>query len=1163
MADFAPTPSQLAAMTTRGCALLVSAGAGSGKTKVLTERVLRAVCDSEHPADLDSFLVISFTRAAAGELRGRLMEELAARIAADPGNQRLRRQSALIPRAQIGTIHSFCAQLLRENCQAAGLSPDFKILDEERADAMKAAALDRVLEDCYANPESIPGFLSLADTVGEGRDDRNLASLVLSLHQRMQCHARPERWARQQTELLSAPCGDAGQTPWGRELLEWAKAQTDFYAADLESLIPRMAADEKIQAAYADHFAELADMLRELSRRLAMGWDAAVEALPFTAPRLPRLVKPENPELADFFKDRRSRCLETMKKISASFAAPSAELLRDMAGTAPAMSALLELTLRFDRVYAKDKRERGLADYADLEHFAAQLLTDEDDNPTPLARSLSERYTEIMVDEYQDVSRVQDAIFRALSDGGRKLFLVGDVKQSIYRFRLADPEIFNEKFRDYAAADPAVAQRILLRENFRSRGEILDGANAVFSLCMSRQLGDVDYDEQAALIKGADWYTGAVPKPELLLVRLPAADAEDSPDKTAVEASFVARKIKALVESGATVAAPGGVRPMEYGDVAILLRSANTVGGVYRKALIREGVPVGKAQGSGFFTSVEISTLLSILTLLDNPHKDIPLIAVLRSAAFGFTPDELARIRAADREADLYSALEKAAAEDEKCRSFLEKLSQLRAACADLSAAQTVWEIIERFDLLALCSAMSDGRQRRENLMAFVTLSESFESTGYRGLHRFVLWVQALAEKGQEPAAGGSASAVQILSVHKSKGLEFPVVFLCDTARRFNRSERAEPVLVHPELGLGPRVVDLERRVRYPSLARAAIAMRQEREGLSEEMRLLYVALTRAKERLFVTAAFKDPDKELEKWRPAAVPPIPPETLTRAGSMAGWMIAACLADAGEHVTLTVCGDAGEETQAHPETPACPVDEDALCELRRRLGFRYPHAEAVALPSKVTATELKGREERDPDAVSVAPRTQYAFRMPELGTGQRPLTATERGVATHLVLQYMDFAKGRSRQGIRAEIERLCAARFLSRQEADAVNVSAIERLFSSPLGRRMLAAQDPLREFRFSLLLPADAVYPGAEGEELLLQGVVDCCLREVDGLVIIDYKTDRVKTDEELAARAALYRGQLTAYAAAMSRILGQRVKTCVLFFLSVGRSVELEMEP
>ena len=1161
MADFIPTPSQEAAMTTRGCALLVSAGAGSGKTKVLTERVLRAVCDSAQPADLDSFLVISFTRAAAGELRGRLMEELAARLAADPGNQRLRRQSALLPRAQIGTIHSFCAQLLRENCQAVGLSPDFKILDEERADAMRAAALDRVLEACYADPDSLPGFLALADTAGEGRDDRNLAQLVLTLHSRMQCHARPALWARQQTELLAAGADDAGDTPWGRELLDWAKTLADFHAAELEALIPEMEEDARVYEAYADHFQQLAEMLRELSRRCSLGWDRAAEALPFAAPRLPALRKAPELELIDRLKSCRSRCLENMKKVSAVFAAPSAELLRDMAGTAPAMQALLQLTLRFDAAYAADKRSRSLVDYADLEHFAAALLTDENDAPTPLARSLSARYTEVMVDEYQDVSRVQDAIFRAVSDGGKKLFLVGDVKQSIYRFRLADPEIFNEKYRGYAHADPKEARRILLRENFRSRKEILDGANAVFSLCMSRRLGDVDYNADAALVQGADWYAGAVPKPELLLLRLPAADGEDSPDKTAFEAAFVARRIRELVESGATVTVPGGTRPMEYGDVAILLRSANNVGGVYRQALLDAGIPVGKAQGSGFFTRVEISTLLSILALLDNPHKDIPLIAVLRSAAFGFTPDELSEIRAADRDADLYTALEKAAEEQEKCRDFLARLSALRAACSDLSAAETVWEIIERFDLLALASAMPDGRQRRENLMAFVTLSEGFESTGYRGLHRFNLWVQAMAEKGQEPAAGSaSASAVQILSIHKSKGLEFPVVFLCDTARRFNQSERAETVLIHPELGLGPRVVDLQRRVRYPSLARLAISKRQERESLSEEMRLLYVALTRAKERLFVTAAYKDPEKELEKLRPLARPPIPPETLARAGCLASWMMSACLADAGEHFALQIC-DGGEPDDAKTEAaPACPADPEAAAELRRRLSFVYPHSAAVALPSKVTATELKGRAEDDPDADALVKPTSFSFRMPELGTLERPLTATERGVATHLVLQYMDFSLGRSREGIKREIARLCAARYLSEREAEAVNVSAIERLFASPLGKRMLRAKEKLREFRFSLLLDAETLYSGTEGEKLLLQGVVDCCLIEEDGLVIIDYKTDRVRTEEEIASRAAHYRGQLTAYAAALSRILQRDVKECVLFFLTAGKAVKVE---
>ena len=1159
MAEFTPTPSQYEAMTVRGPALLVAAGAGSGKTRVLTERVLRAVCDPDTDAELDSFLVISFTRAAAAELRGRIMEALAARLAADPSNRRLRRQSALLSRTQIGTIHSFCARLLREHCQAAGLAPDFRILDDDRARAMRSAALDRALEDAYAEIDKDPDFRLLADTAGEGRDDRALAELVLTLHDRMQCHARPELWAEEQAALLDRPFADAGETPWGRELLDGAKSLADFHAAELEALIGEMNAQPRIRAAYADHFAELAAMLRELSRRLALGWDAAFEALPFAAPRLPVLLKSPDPELSERLKSRRKAALDAMKGLNGIFTAPSAVLLRDMASTAPAMRALLRLTLRFKEIYTRDKRTRSLLDYADLEHLAAKLLLDEAGEPTALARALSERFREVMVDEYQDVSPVQDAIFRAVSDNGRRLFLVGDVKQSIYRFRLADPGIFNEKYRAFAHADPALARRILLRENFRSRGEILDAANAVFSLCMSRALGDVDYNADAALIRGADYYEGSVPKPSLLLLRLPEGDA---PDRAACEAAYVARRIRDLVASGVTVTTASGVRPVEYGDIAILLRSANTVGGVYRRALLEAGVPVGKAQGSGYFSSLEITAAVSMLTIMDNPHKDIPLIAVLRSPAFGFTPDELTAVRAADRGGDLFTALEAAAESMDKARAFLERLSRLREAASDLSAAEIVWAVLESLDLLALYSAMDDGRQRRENLLAIVELAESFERSGYRGLHRFVLWLNSLAERGQEPGSGGDASAVQILSIHKSKGLEFPVVFVCDTARRFNLSERQETVLVHPQLGLGPRVVDTERRVRYPSLARMAIAKRLEREDLSEEMRLLYVAMTRAKERLFLTAAFPDPEKELEKLRPTAVPPLAPETLMRAGCMARWLMTACLADGEAHLGLELCSLDDERPQAAEERPAVPADGAAAAELRRRLAFRYGHGAAVELPSKITATELKGRVEPDAEAAPLLRPDFRSFRMPELDAAERPLRAAERGVATHLFLQYMDFSKAASRAGLKAELERLRAERYLSEREAEAVNLTAIERLFASPLGKRMLMAKELLREFRFSLLLDARALYPEAVGEELLLQGVVDCCLVEDDGLVVIDYKTDRVKTDAEIAARAEHYRGQLAAYSEALRRILGKPVKRCVLFFLTPGRTVELPVE-
>ena len=1166
MADFTPTPSQALAIGSRGSAVLISAGAGSGKTKVLTERLMAWLRDEEHPADLDEFLIITFTRAAAGELRGRIMEELAAALAADPGNRRLRRQSALCRRAQIGTIHSFCADLLRENSHLAGLSPDFKIADEDRAEAMKAAALERVLERCYASPEQHPGFLQLADTVGAGRDDSRLAALVLSLHGKMQCHAWPEDWARRQVELLRAPVTDAGETPWGGEILRFAASVAAFWSEEMDRCVRAMHDVEAIRAAYEESFATSADALRELTRRLSLGWDAARACLPIPFPGLHTLRKSPDPTLSDWLKARRADCKKAVAALETALDGDSDKLLRDMARTEPAMSALLELALEFDREYGQDKRRAGLVDYADLEHRAAQLLSGRDGRPTELGRQVAQRYTEIMVDEYQDVSQVQDAIFQAVSREGKNLFLVGDVKQSIYRFRLADPEIFTEKYLHYADAETAAAgepRRILLWENFRSRREILEGANAVFSLCMSRALGDIDYDENAALLPGAS-YEGEVPVPELLLLRLPETeDDEERPDKTALEARLVAGEIRRLVESGATVTERGHTRPMRYGDVAILLRSANTVGGVFRRALAQAGVPVASGQGSGFFSSVEISTLLSLLSVIDNPHQDIPLIAVLRSPAFAFSADALSEIRADAREGDFYTALCAAAETDPACRAFLDWLARMRSAAPDLRAAELVWRLIEELDLLALCSAMSDGEQRRSRLLAMAALSERFESSGYRGLHRFVLWLRRQAERGQEPSLGaGAASAVQILSVHKSKGLEFPVVFLCDTARRFNRQDSRDTVLVHPSLGLGPKVTDLERRVEYPTLARAAIKLRLEREMLSEEMRLLYVALTRAKERLFVTASLKDPDKTLEKLRTRLSVPMAPEALSSASAPIEWLLYAAMADEERRLRIRVCEPEEDETVDAAETERPEPDGEAARELARRLSFVYPHSGAEKLPSKVTATGLKGRAEPDKDAAELLPQRHRPFRMPDFDSADKPATGAEKGTATHLVLQYMDFAKTDTREAVQTEIERLRAQRFLSDREAQAVDAGAIVKLFASPLGQRMKAAPVLRREFKFSLLCDAGDVFGEAEGEEVLLQGVVDCYLEEPDGITVIDYKTDRLKSRAEARTRAEVYRPQLSAYASALERITDRPVRACVLYFLSVGEAVTLRRD-
>lgn len=1149
MAEFKPTKSQSDAIFTRGREILVSAAAGSGKTKVLTERLLSRISDD---SDIDSFLVITFTKAAAAELRSRIVDEIALRLASEPDNRRLRRQSALCQRAQICTIHSFCQSFLRENCHAAGISPEFRVIEEDRSETIKAGVLQRVLDECYEDPDE--GFLSLTDAISRGQDDKRLAELTLSLHRKMQSHARPEEWAARQLEVLEQAYDDAGKTPWGEEILQSVKASADYWAERMELLAKETKAEEKIAEKYAPSIEETASSLRDLSRAAAIGWDKARSALPIKFPNLGRLTKSPNPELSEYIKAVRDACKAQVKKYDEQLADTSDELLRDMRSTAPASAALLELALRFDREYAAQKRRRAEVDFSDLEHMTVQLLTNPDGSPTELARETSRRYTEIMVDEYQDVNRVQDAIFTALSGERKNLFMVGDVKQSIYRFRLADPTIFTEKYLSYADLDSAAEGapvRIMLQENFRSRREIIDGVNAVFRCCMSEKLGELNYDERAELKYGAG-YEGEGETPELMLVDT-ASDGDDAPDKTEAEAAAVAKKIKQLMASGMLVSG----RPLRYGDIAILMRSVSSAGETYRRALSDAQIPVMSGQGGSFFEAPEISTLMCLLAAIDNPHQDVPLIAVLRSAAFGFSADELSAIRVTDKNCDFYTALVKTAESSDKCAEFLKTLNNFRDCAPDMETGELLRHIYSELDLMALCAAMQGGQSRCSNLRAMLELAKRFESSGFRGLHRFNEWLNKLAGRGEDLSRGDGGDAVQIMTLHKSKGLEFPVVFVCDTSRLFNKKDSQSPVTVHPVLGLGPKVVDTARGVEYPSLSRSAIKLRSERELLSEEMRLLYVALTRARERLIVSAAVKDPEAKLKKLMLLSSNPMPPEMLMSAGSMSEWMMYALLCDRENKLKLSIVH---AESEAESENdisvqPTFEADPELLARLEKNLSFVYPYAGAD-LPSKVTATELKGAQENDEEAMSLAPRARRSFRSPDFLKDKKPLSGTEKGTATHMLLQFMDYAKARTEQGIRDELARLTASGHLSRRQAEAVETGAVLRLFNSELGRRIMSADNIKREFRFSLLCPAESFFEGGEGENVLLQGVVDCIIEEAGELTIIDYKTDRV-SGEEVGQRAKGYAGQLRAYALAVGRITGKPIKECVLYFLSCGKAV------
>ena len=1233
------TPSQQEAILLRGRSVLVSAGAGSGKTRVLTERLMEYLdpqSGGAQPRELSEFVVITFTRAAAGELRGRIAAAITARLQQHPENARLRRQLALCRSASICTIHTFCANLLRENAARAGISPGFRILEEERAERLRAEALERVLERRYAAEEE--DFLRLADTVGAGRDDSRLAEQILKLHAAIQSHADPLAWTRSQLALLRGEEQDFAHTPWGAELLREGAETTRFWAAEMERCLAAMQGEESIRKACGDSFSRTAQALRRLEEAFGEGWDAARGALPVPFPRLNPVRNNPDPRLHEQLKARRDLCKKAMEKLEKTFAEGSAAQLAGLRASAPAMAVLLELAEELEGEFQGGKRRLNGLDFNDLEHRALSLLRTPEGQPTALANSVAGRYAEIMVDEYQDVSRVQDALFEVLSRGGRNLFFVGDVKQAIYRFRLADPSIFTEKAARYAAASSG--RLIRLQENFRSRPEVLACVNAVFRSCMSAALGDLDYGPEDALIPGAA-FPGAGERPELMLI--PREDGELGAAEA--EAEAVAANIERMLAGGAAVTEDGTPRPLRCGDIAILLRAPGAVGGSFRRALMKRGIPTAAGSAEDFYGSEEVAAVFAMLTVMDNPHQDLPLLTVLRSPGIGFSADRLSMIRATLPEGDFYSAL--CLSDDAQAAAFLQRLNRLRGEAPDRNPADLMERVIEEMDLYALCSAMPDAERRLRRLSALLQMAETFRRGDETGLHRFVLWLRNRERKGIDPGAGGEgADAVQILSIHKSKGLEFPVVFLSGLGRAFNRQDLRDTVLLHPKLGLGPKATDPVRMLEYPTAARRAVESRIGRETLSEEMRLLYVAMTRARERLILTACVRKPEAQLRAAASLALPlslpddvpasfpgtddapasspgahasadgKVPAAFLRPASCPLQWVLAAqaregCFRltgpegeaqerteEAAESVGITAdepeagsehpgetgarpdaAGDRSGETGApaadagpEAEMPSEAKDDrnaetrseqdaalDAL--LERNLSWRYPWASAEELPSKVTPTELKGLRERDGDAVSTSPAAagEPVIRLPALGEQQ--LSATRRGSAAHQVLQYIDFSRTGSEDAVREEILRLQRGEFLTEEEAKSVSPGMIRRFFASDLGRRLLGAERCRREFRFSLMTEARSVYPEApEDERILLQGAVDCCFEEDGALVVLDYKTDRVDSEEALRERTERYRLQLETYAKALERIFGLPVKEKILYFLRAERQVRLD---
>ena len=1183
------TNEQQSAVDSRERSLLVSAAAGSGKTKVLVERLFSYV--EREGANLDDFLIITYTRAAASELRGKIAKALNERMESDPGNYHLRQQMLRVYRADIKTVDAFCTALLRENCHLLGedarghaLRPDFRVLDENEAQVLRERVLARTLDNFYDC--LTPGGTLLADTLGAGRDDSALEDLVLELHAKLQAQPYEDKWLDAQRAFWRAVPDKIEDTPYGKILLNEVRRKARHCKSLLQRAAQEMCANDALNQKYAPAFLDASYQLEALEGKIAQGWDAA-RGVTIAFPRLAAVKDSDGGEMKARMKGLWDNCKETVKGFAELFAASSDEAVEDLRTMAPAMLALIDLTADFSRRYNEEKRRRNAADFSDQEHEAIRLLVAENGEPTELAALVSTRYREIMVDEYQDTNEVQNRIFDAISCKGENLFTVGDVKQSIYRFRLADPRIFLQHYNTWpplAAADEHESAKLLLSCNFRSRREVLEATNFVFRNVLSREMGELDYGEDEMLRPGASYAESSVCGAEFHLLDLPTQTGEHRVRASEAEAAFVADYIRNMLSSKFPVQddKTRELRPVREEDIVILMRSPSTHLLDYRRALESRGIRCAADAGEDFFASMEIAVLFSFLQVIDNPRQDVPLIAVLRSPLFGFVPDELAALRSQQRTDDFYDAL--LLSEDGHSKAFLAVLRSLRDSAAHLSVRELLSEIYRKCNVLGIFGAMHRGAERKDNLLAFLELSEDFASAGRQGLFDFVRTLREQLASGEAAAmqTTHASSGVRIMSIHKSKGLEFPVVILSDLARRFSNMDFQSSVLVHPQLGLGPVCVDARRHIQYPTIARQALEHTLRREAKAEELRVLYVAMTRAKEKLVMVHTQANAGGRVADLMALSDCPVLPEAVDSGKCMGDWIMLPLLQRSEAGALRAFAGQNSEGRFFAEETPwtvcvhdglqfASPVQQsDAAAEERApqreelpadfaALSYRYPYAEQTAFPAKLTATQLKGRaiDEEISENTTLPPRLRNLCK-PKFLAGKMALTGAERGTALHLVMQDLDFFCEPNEQSVREQIEKLRAQRKLTDEQANAVDVHAIVRFLRSDLAARIRKSEQVEREYRFSLLRPVRDFSSLDADDSVLLQGVVDCFFEEDGELVVVDFKTDHVSR-AQLDERAEHYRPQLEAYSMALTRVMGKKVKEKVLYFFSAGEEVRL----
>lgn len=1208
------TEEQQKVIDTRNCNILVSAAAGSGKTAVLVERIIQRITDKNNPVDIDELLIVTFTRAAAGEMKERIRQAIEKKLEANPEDEHLQRQSTLVHHALITTIDSFCSYIVKNYFHLIDLDPSFRMGDEGEMRLLQADVADAVLEEAYT--EEAPSFLAFSDGFAGGKTDKKIPEMIIKLYSFSMSYPYPEEWllnCRKAYEIKSIE--ELENADWMKliknevkqeikevsmllkQALEIAKEPDGpvFYIGLLEDEASAVAKLER-----TENFFEWKEMLDKLEfKRLPAGKKAEKE-----------LVSENQQELA---KNLRSEAKDQIKALKERYFQETAEeMLENLQRAGEPVGVLVDLTLAFMKLYREKKKEKNILDFGDLEHYALEILikhTEEKDERTDAARELSKKFAEIMIDEYQDSNLVQEKLLTSVSkmeDGIYNIFMVGDVKQSIYRFRLARPDLFMEKFKTYPQEEGMDCLRIDLHKNFRSRAEVLEGVNYLFYQIMGEDLGGVEYDRTAALYPGRIFQ----PKPEE--ESEPATEVlllEDEEENTReLEARMVALRIgelagKYLVLDKKTEE----YRPAKYSDFTILLRTMSGWAETFKKILNSCGIPASVTTKTGYFSAQEVTTVLDYLKILDNPMQDIPLAAALHGLPDGFSFQELAEIKVLGMENEktgFYEALllgEKLSSPlGEKIRRFFAVYRELRRKVPYTPMHELIWDFYDATDFLVYQQAFVSGEQRKANLLMLAEKARDYESTSYRGLFNFIRYIENLkkyqVDFGEANTLSENEDTVRIMSIHGSKGLEFPIVFVCGMGKQINMQDARESIVLHPDLGIGSPYVDTQLRIRTRTILQKAVQREILLESLGEELRILYVALTRAKEKLIltgVTSKLEDTLKSFEMLKKQEEERLPYGLRVKGKSYLDWVLKAlarhrAMKPLYEMYKLSVYPfnemyDKEPDFTVRQVQPLELVLDEAQLRTEEMLkkgelllwdskevydetwrelfkdsfSYEYPYEAEGAIPAKLTVSEIKRMQNEDIEESEMLLKEKETeeivpFFMQET---KEELKGAAKGTLYHRVWENLDYDKIDTKEQIGEQLKNILTA-----EEQKSIWVPDFNRFAKSPLAGRMKAAaqrEQFYREQPFVIAMPANQIREEYETEEeILVQGIIDAYFEEEDGLVLVDYKTDKVQKGQgkELIEK---YKVQMQYYKKALEMITDREVKEIYIYSTGIGKAV------